>query len=56
MFETTKGYSGFAVDDVDTAREFYGETLGLPTSESPAGLMMTLAGGRDTLIYEPMTA
>jgi catechol 2,3-dioxygenase-like lactoylglutathione lyase family enzyme len=51
MFESTKAYSGFAVDDVEKAREFYGETLGLPASEAPAGLMVTLAGGRDTLIY-----
>ncbi len=51
MFESTKAYSGFAVDDVEKAREFYGETLGLPTSEAPAGLMVTFAGGRDTLIY-----
>ena len=30
MFESTRGYSGFAVDDLENAREFYGETLGLP--------------------------
>ena len=32
MFENTKAYSGFAVDDVEQARKFYGETLGLKTS------------------------
>ena len=32
MFANTKAYSGFAVDDVQKAREFYGETLGLKTS------------------------
>jgi catechol 2,3-dioxygenase-like lactoylglutathione lyase family enzyme len=51
MFESTKAYSGFAVDDMEKAREFYCETLGLPASEAPVGLMVTLAGGRDTLIY-----
>ena len=57
MFESTKGYSGFAVDDLEKAREFYGQTLGLATSDfppgadTPFGLMLTLAGGRDTLIY-----
>ena len=51
MFESTNAYSGFAVDDVEKARAFYGDTLGLPTSDAPAGLMVTLAGGRDTLIY-----
>ena len=29
MFANTKAYSGFAVDDLHRAREFYGETLGL---------------------------
>jgi predicted enzyme related to lactoylglutathione lyase len=53
MFESTRAYSGFAVDDMGKAREFYGETLGLPTSDAPGGMMMvTLAGGRDTLIYD----
>lgn len=53
MFESTKAYSGFAVDDLEKAREFYGETLGLSVSEAmPGGLVVTLAGGRDTLIYE----
>ena len=32
MFENTKAYSGFAVDDLQKAHEFYGETLGLKTS------------------------
>ena len=29
MLDSGKAYSGFAVDDVGKAREFYGETLGL---------------------------
>ena len=28
MFKDTHAYSGFAVDDVGRAREFYGDTLG----------------------------
>ena len=36
MFTDTKAYSGFAVDDVPKAREFYGDTLGLKTSRSTA--------------------
>jgi catechol 2,3-dioxygenase-like lactoylglutathione lyase family enzyme len=53
MFAETKAYSGFAVDDLDTARQFYGETLGLPITVVDEGNLMTveLAGGRDTLIY-----
>ena len=29
MFANTKAFSGFAVDDVKKAKEFYGETLGI---------------------------
>ena len=55
MFANTKAFSGFAVDDLQKAREFYGETLGLKTSvlDEENGLMVLhLAGDRDTLIYQ----
>ncbi len=53
MFANSKAYSGFAVDDLEKAREFYGETLGLKTSLDEQSGMMTLhlAGDRDTLVY-----
>ena len=51
MFENTKAFSGFAVDDVDKAREFYGETLGVKTSEEHGLLTLHLAGDRATLVY-----
>ena len=51
MFANTKAFSGFAVDDVGKAREFYGETLGLRTSEEHGLLWLHLAGDRDTLVY-----
>jgi catechol 2,3-dioxygenase-like lactoylglutathione lyase family enzyme len=51
MFATTKAFSGFAVDDLDTAREFYGEALGLKTSEDHGLLTLHLAGDRPTLVY-----
>jgi catechol 2,3-dioxygenase-like lactoylglutathione lyase family enzyme len=51
MFADTKAYSGFAVDDMEKAREFYGETLGLRTSEEYGLMWLHLAGGRDTLVY-----
>jgi predicted enzyme related to lactoylglutathione lyase len=51
MFENTKAFSGFAVDDLDAAKKFYGEVLGLKTSERYGLLTLHLAGGRDTLVY-----
>jgi predicted enzyme related to lactoylglutathione lyase len=51
MFANTKAFSSFAVDDVKKARAFYGETLGLKTSEEHGLLTLHLAGGQDTLAY-----
>ena len=51
MFESTKAFSGFAVHDLQKAREFYEGTLGLRVSEENDLLTLHLAGDRDTLIY-----
>jgi catechol 2,3-dioxygenase-like lactoylglutathione lyase family enzyme len=52
MFRETKAFSGFAVDDVDKAREFYAGTLGIEVTEEYGLLTLHLAGGdRPTLIY-----
>jgi catechol 2,3-dioxygenase-like lactoylglutathione lyase family enzyme len=52
MFANTKAYSGFAVDDIAKARTFYGETLGLETSDEYGLRWLHLAGGRETLVYQ----
>lgn len=51
MFGNTKAFSGFAVDDIEAAQKFYGETLGLNTSVQYGMLTLHLAGDRDTLVY-----
>jgi predicted enzyme related to lactoylglutathione lyase len=54
MLGDAKAYNGFAVDDVERARRFYEETLGLRTTivNEEFGLMtLHLADGRDTLVY-----
>jgi catechol 2,3-dioxygenase-like lactoylglutathione lyase family enzyme len=51
MFTNTKAFSGFAVDDVDKAREFYSEALGLEVSEENGLLTLQIAGDRPTLVY-----
>jgi catechol 2,3-dioxygenase-like lactoylglutathione lyase family enzyme len=54
MFANTKAYSGFAVDDIAKARDFYGDTLGIDTEildEQNGLLSLKLAGDRDTLVY-----
>jgi predicted enzyme related to lactoylglutathione lyase len=55
MFENTKAYSSFAVDDANRAREFYGDTLEIKLSviaEEEGLLVLHLAGGRDTFVYQ----
>ena len=52
MFANTKAYSGLAVHDLHAARAFYGETLGLNTSQEGDLMWLHLAGGRDTLVYQ----
>jgi catechol 2,3-dioxygenase-like lactoylglutathione lyase family enzyme len=54
MLADSKAFSGFAVDDLDKARQFYGETLGLNVEllDAENGLLtLHLANDRDTLVY-----
>ena len=53
MFRTTPAFSGFAVDDVAAARDFYGGTLGLDVTEMPEmGLLqLRLGTGALVLVY-----
>ena len=50
---TSAAFSGLSVDDLDAARTFYEEVLGLRTSPAPmAGIMrLHLAGDREVLVY-----
>ena len=51
MFRNTKAFSGFSVNDIQKAKEFYGETLGLEVSETHGLLSLHLAGGATILVY-----
>lgn len=51
MLKESKAFSGFSVDDIARAKEFYGRTLGLDVSESNGLLHLHLAGGVNVLIY-----
>lgn len=54
MLADSKAYSGFAVDDLDRARQFYGDTLGLGVEvldEENGLLALKTGGGRDVLVY-----
>ena len=51
MFEETEAFSGFAVPDVEAAKRFYGDTLGISVTEEEGMLALHIAGGRDVLVY-----
>ncbi|GAA2598993.1 VOC family protein [Actinomadura fulvescens] len=51
MFRTTKAFSGFSVNDLEAAKKFYGEILGLRVREQPPGLTLDIAGDRPIIVY-----
>jgi catechol 2,3-dioxygenase-like lactoylglutathione lyase family enzyme len=51
VFEQTKAFSGFSVDDIPKAKRFYGETLGLRVSEENGMLTLHIAGDTNILVY-----
>ena len=51
MFEKTKAFSGFSVDDIERARQFYENTLGLNVTEENGMLGLHIPDGGDILIY-----
>jgi catechol 2,3-dioxygenase-like lactoylglutathione lyase family enzyme len=52
MFANTPAFSSFAVDDLDAARSFYADTLGLTVSDGPEGVLsLDIANGHVVLVY-----
>jgi catechol 2,3-dioxygenase-like lactoylglutathione lyase family enzyme len=51
MFKNAKAFSGFSVDDIPAAREFYGTTLGLDVTDVEDMLDVALGTGAHVLIY-----
>jgi catechol 2,3-dioxygenase-like lactoylglutathione lyase family enzyme len=51
MLGNSKAFSGFAVDDLERAREFYEGTLGLDVSDDGGLVTLNLGGDRPTLVY-----
>ncbi|MET9480711.1 VOC family protein [Streptomyces sp. NPDC006638] len=51
MLGSSKAFSGFAVNDIEKAKRFYDETLGLETSVEHGLLTLRLAGDTRVLVY-----
>jgi len=51
IFKNAKAFSSFSINDVEKAKQFYGETLGLDVTETPEGLELRLDGGNSVFLY-----
>lgn len=51
MLSKSETFSGFSVDDIDRAAEFYEQTLGLEVTREGPGLGLHTAGGNDVFVY-----
>jgi predicted enzyme related to lactoylglutathione lyase len=51
MLKNSRAFSGFSVNDLARAKEFYSQVLGLDVTEEQGFLRLHLAGGTDVLAY-----
>jgi predicted enzyme related to lactoylglutathione lyase len=52
MFTSDRAFSSFAVKDLDEAKAFYGDKLGIPVQEMDMGLLeLTLGSGTRVMVY-----
>ncbi len=52
MFTNAKAFSSFSVDNIENAKAFYGDTLGIETSSPMQGMLaLHLSGGMQIVVY-----
>ena len=51
MLGSSAAFSGFSSNDIEAAKRFYGETLGVDVSEDHGILNLKLAGGQRVIVY-----
>ncbi len=51
MFTDTRAFSGFSVDDIQRAKDFYGGILGLEVTEENGMLALRIPDGGHIMIY-----
>lgn len=51
MLKDSKAFSGFSVNDIVAAKQFYAEVLGVEVEDGPMGLRLKLATGGVVFIY-----
>jgi len=53
MFKNTKAFSGFSVNNIQKAKEFYSKTLGVDVKDNPMGLIELHITGNNPIIVYP---
>lgn len=51
MFRDQRAISGFSTNDIDAARAFYADTLGVSVTEENGMLNLHLGGGGEVIVY-----
>ena len=51
MFKDTPAFSGFSTNDIDAARAFYRDTLGVEVDEQMGMLNLKLGSGQRVIVY-----
>ena len=51
IFKPANAFSSFSIRDLQQAKEFYAQTLGVEVSETPEGLQLQIAGRPSVFIY-----
>lgn len=52
MFKNTQAFSSYSVDDLEEAKTFYGEMLGISVDDTGMGLTLRFPNGHAVFIYE----
>lgn len=51
MVQLRDSFQGFSVNDVEAARRFYGDAIGLEVTDDMGGLSLTLPSGQRVFVY-----
>ena len=52
MFKNTKAFSGYSVNDIQKAKDFYANTLGLVVKDNPMGIIeLHIEGNNPIMLY-----
>ena len=48
---SSNAFSGFSVDDIGKAKDFYGRVLGMGVTDDHGALRLSIGGGKDVYVY-----